>query len=458
MNSIFFDLETSDKNPIGQIINYCFILVNDDFEPIDVLKGLVRISRLQIPSPGAIIANRTDVLEHQALAVDSEAQAMAKIAQFIAKSIEGNTKLPIVGYNSSRFDIPYLRTSFIRNGINPYFSGRIVLRDLLFVSRKLAVTQSDFPFATGSKDPERVSYSLENLCQQFNLLTGLQSHESEADVLLTISLAKVFHQRYRTDVRSFDPFEAFSDQTKPSRGLVRMMLQPVYDPASPVRSHAIPMVLLDFDYRSSLWIDLRRYKEQGDRSAIFWFNHTGGHQFVIGDQEPLTPDEREVVRSALEKLSEITLKNFFEPTTCDIEQDIYRLDFDGIAALEAAIWRGNADQLKRTPNRDARVLFKRYQLAAYPSDTPLTNALSKSLEQYAEYRYLGSAQLAKSVPEGISDEKRKAAFHPSIGEIFNEIAQCKMKNAEDAKLMESLEKFITSSDIFNLLSRKHKAS
>ena len=88
MLTIFYDLETSDRNPVGQIINYSFILVDERYEVLDELSGLIRISRLQIPDPGAILANRTDVIEHQKLANDSEPVALGKIRDFIHAAIQ----------------------------------------------------------------------------------------------------------------------------------------------------------------------------------------------------------------------------------------------------------------------------------------------------------------------------------------------------------------------------------
>ncbi len=459
MNSIFFDLETTDKNPIGQILNYSFILVDDQFEPVDELSGLIQISRLQIPSPQAILANRVDVFEHQRLAQDTEKTAMAKIFQFFSRALETTApgqKLPVIGYNSCRFDIPYLRTSFIRNGINPYFNGRIVLRDLLFAGRKLASLRDDFPRSASrnaAKDQDRVSLTLENLGHEFGLLSGTQSHESRADVLLTIALAKVYRERYHLDVRDFDAFEALRDQSKPVRGMTRWMITPNYALAEKERFLRNPMVLLDFDYRSSLWIDLKRFAEKSDRSAISWFNHSGAQQFVVGEQEPLSPAEQKSVEAALLAFKDITLKNFFEVSSCDIEQDIYRLDFDAIGALEAAIWRGDGEAIKKVSNRDARVVLMRHQLAAYPLTSDLTDVLGKRLAQYAEYRYGGKAQLVKSINEGISEEKLKEAYHPTLDATLVEIGELKRteSNSESLKLLESLEQFIRQSAVFQVL-------
>ena len=33
-------------------------------------------------------------------------------------------------------NLPFLRTSLIRNGINPYFMGKLIYRDLLFLAKK----------------------------------------------------------------------------------------------------------------------------------------------------------------------------------------------------------------------------------------------------------------------------------------------------------------------------------
>jgi hypothetical protein len=451
VKSIFFDLETSDRHPIGQILNYSFILVDDDFVPIERLNGLVRISRLQIPSPQAILANRINVLEHQQQAVDTEVQALTKIYQFIAKAIEKDYKLPIIGYNAARFDIPYLRTSFIRNGINPYFNGKIIVRDLLFLSRRLAVTEPEFPRSVSNKDTNRISYSLENLSQQFGLLTGSQLHESEADVLLTIELAEIYFKRFNYDIRRFEPFEAFNEQSKPEKGMIRYSLTPEYNVDTKDVAIITPLVLLDFDYRSSLWVDLSRFKQSREKSSINWYNHNGGHQFICAEHQPLNPTEQQLVSEALSTLSHIKLKNFFEPSSCDIEQDIYRLDFDAIAALEAAIWRGEGEALKKTPNRDARVLFMRYQLNA--DCDKLTEKLRERLLQYAEYRYLGKAQLAKSIAQDASDEKRRDAFHPTLDQILKQADEIKSQSKESEVIMQSLISFIRSTEIFDVLSR-----
>ncbi len=423
MKSIFFDLETSDKNPIGQILNYCFVLVDDDFSVLEELSGLVKISPTQLPTPGAILANRIDVREHQQAALDREPQAMLKISEFLVSALErfgASEKIPVIGYNSARFDIPFLRTSFIRNGINPYFNGRISPKDLLFVSRKLATCDQRFPRpVVKSGDSSRVSLSLENLCHEFSLLSGAQAHESRADVLLTIALAKTYFDTFGIDVRTFEAFEMFQGQEKVRRGDIRWALYPEYDPTLPRASEPNALVLLDTDGRSSLWIDLKRFAEFRDRRAISWYNHSAGYQLISASREAITKDERGVADEALEMFSQVTTKNFFSRSTCDIEQDIYRVDFDGINLLQAAIWRNAPDGIKNSSNRDLKVLYTRYLLAQLPFEGLNESQLSK-LRAYAEYRYGGVLQLTKTAPDSSwTPEATREAFHPRFEELLS---------------------------------------
>ena len=211
MYAVFYDLETTSKNTIGQILNYSFILVDDEMKPIGELSGLVKMSRLQLPEPGAILANRTDVVEHQKVAVDNEPTAMKKIEQFISKCIQtAQGAIAFVGYNSSRFDLGYLRTSFIRNGINPYFKGLLSSRDLLHAVQKAYLTSAEFRDAVQKqcRGEKRLSLSLQTVSHALGLLEGVQAHESREDVLLTIRLAVWLKEHCTIDVRSYEAYEA----------------------------------------------------------------------------------------------------------------------------------------------------------------------------------------------------------------------------------------------------------
>ena len=64
MSYIFYDLETTDLNYCGQILNYAFVEVDEDWKEVSEFCGKVKISRTQLPNPYAILANRVNVLTH----------------------------------------------------------------------------------------------------------------------------------------------------------------------------------------------------------------------------------------------------------------------------------------------------------------------------------------------------------------------------------------------------------
>lgn len=456
MYSIYYDLETTDKNTIGQIINYSFMLVNSDLEVVDELSGLIKISRLQIPDPGAILANRTDVLEHQSKAEDHEPRAMRRIADFFASSIKrASAAVPLIGFNSARFDLGYLRTSFIRNGFNPYFSGKIVPRDLLHVAQKAYLTCPEFrdQIRREREGESKLSLSLQTISRALGLLEGVQAHESREDVLLTIRVAKWLRESCNLDPATFEAYEGAKLHSTVRSGAVYLSEEPDYDLHSKSYVAKRPVTLLDADHRSALWIDLDRYVSAQDPSCIMW-RSAAKNAFFINSQAVSNTDLAEVARSAVRQFKNMTLKNFFEKSTCDIEQDIYRLDFDHMELYSRAVSANDKALLRECRLPEAKVLWLRYQLANPQASIKDANT-SELLRKYALHRYGGKLQLARTVREG----ERNEAFHSTLAEMARRLVQAQeaaaaTRNAADLRLMSSLERFIRESDIAKVAGRE----
>jgi len=450
-NAIFFDLETSDSNPIGQILNYSFIAVDGNYKIIDELSGLIKISQLQLPSPGAILANRIDVQGHQEEAQDREAQALAKITRFLQSVLE-RTRAPVsfVGYNSSRFDLNFLRTSLIRNGFNPYYKGQLVSRDLLHLVRKAYTTHETFStiMRESRKGEERLSLSLESVGRALEVLQGAQLHESRADVLLTIDVARWFSDNTGLHIGTFDAYEALRLHSTVRSGAVYVVAEPQYDLAAHDPIKHTPMSLLDADHRSALWIDLDAYAREPSPRAISW-RSANRHDLFTSGQALRDDTYISLARRAIDQFKGITLKNFFEKSTCDIEQDIYRLDFDDMDALCTAISTGNRGAIAKCTNKDARVLWVRYCLA----NAPFLNGDEKQrsiFKQYAEHRYGGTLQISKNR----SEESLKN--HPTLDELLDEIDRVQDASMAESKrgdfaLMESLRRFYVESAVYKSL-------
>lgn len=484
MRAIFYDLETSDAEPIAQILNYSFIAVDDSLSPLAECSGDIQLSRLQLPSPEAILKNRVDVIAHRARALPSEHEAMRSIAAFLQRMIdEAKGPVALVGFNSNKFDLLRVRTSFIRNGINPYFGGKLQYRDLLTVVRALYVRHPEFP------RPERLneegvstlSLSLEEVSRVLGILEGTQSHHSREDVLLTIALAKALKERFALDVRHTPGFEAAQILSSPrwrkEPGLCLWRLQPEYELGHESRARRTPYAVLDADHRSCLMIDLERYGAGEGESSIRWFNFSTG-EFLFGGEaaqgEYLRVGDGNVrlvdlAISARKEFAPLNLKNYFDKSTCDIEQDIYRIDFQGIEVLAKLIREGGSLPRDKTENttrvegghpreksalNDIRVLLVRYRLRESKS---LDAEGQRVLASYGRYRYGGTMRLTKhEVPE--EEGKHEPRYHPSLRDMFKKINE-RLKGVEgppgplldeDRWLLESLKSYYLSSELVQL--------
>jgi hypothetical protein len=450
MYAIFYDLETTDRNCIGQILNYSFILVDDELKPIDEISGLVRISRLQLPEPGAILANRTDVLEHQRVAQDNERLAMQKISDFIWSCIRrAKGAVAFAGYNSSRFDLQYLRTSLIRNGFNPYFDNKLSARDLLHVVQKAYLTSEELRSKVREvrKGEKKLSLSLETVTRALELLDGVQAHESRADVLLTIRLAGWLKEKTGLDVATYEAYEGLRLHTTAGSGAVYFAEEAQYDMSEPNFAARTPYTVLAADHKRALWINLDRYAVQQDPRAISW-RSAQKSAFFVSPQASADRELQALARAAIKQFHGITLSNFFKKSTCDVEQDIYRLDFNSLDLFCQAVQQNKRELLSALKAPEAKVLFTRYRLAAPELNLgdPSTREVFK---RYAMYRYGGELQLARSVED---NHDGIGTHHSRLSDMVKALDQARdaalaQNEAADIKLLNSLESFYRASEV-----------
>ncbi len=450
MYAIYYDLETSDRNTVGQILNYSFILVDDSLAPLDELSGVVKLSRLQLPEPGAILANRTDVLAHQLRAVDHERDAMGRISEFVARCIRAaKGAVAFIGYNSSRFDLPFLRTSLIRNGFNPYFENKVSPRDLLHVVQKAYLTSQPFREAVlkQRQGEKNLSLSLETVTKALGLLEGVQEHESRADVMLTIRLAEWLKRETGLDAAAYEAYEGLKLHSTAGSGAVYMVEEPQYDLGERAFSVSVPYTLLVCDHKRALWINLERYSAKQEPSAISW-RSAQKNAFFVSDKACQDRELQGLARAAIKQFQNVTLRNFFKRTTCDVEQDIYRLDFQALDAYCRAIREGRRELLADLRGPEAKVLFTRYRLAA--PELSLADPSSREVfRRYAVYRYGGELQLARSLDE---EGDRVGSHHVTLREMVSSLERSReaamLENRpDDIRLLDSLERFYRQSEV-----------
>lgn len=457
MHAVFYDLETSDKNVVGQIINYCFICVDETLRPLDEISGLIKLSRLQIPDPGAILANRTDVQRHQQEAQEYEPEAMRAIASFIDRCIvRAQGAITLIGYNSARFDLGYLRTSLIRNGIDPYFNQRLAPRDLLHAVHKAYLTSQRFrELVLKQRGSERkLSLSLQTVGHALGLLDGVQAHESREDVVLTLKVAEWLRRECDLDPVTFDGYQGIAMHSTARSGTVYFQQQPEYDLESNQTISRTPVTLLDATNKAGLWIDLERYAHKASPECIMW-RSVGKHPFFVAPQATDDSELRRLARAAITQFKAINLRNFFKPSNCDVEMDIYRLDFDNRDIFQRAVESNDKKILERCTLPEAKILWARRMLAN-PRASIGDPKTAETLRQYALYRYGGKMQLVRNVAE--REEENESHFHATLSEMVQRLMQSRevaavAHNAEDQQLLDSLERYIRSCDIVRVAGR-----
>ena len=378
---------------------------------------------------------------------------MRAIRDFLDQAVVefGEYRVVLTGYNSARFDLEYLRTSLIRNGFNPYF--KVVNRDLFFLSRKLYVSEPEFPRVENPAEPGRISLRLESLCSAFGLLTGPQLHESSADVKLTIALAQRYLEDFGLDVRQYSAYEPRElDAARPGTLIER--LTPLYDSADPSRSEACPYVLLDSNYRYALWINLRRFeelrakKEPAERAVEFF--KLEGSEFFSDLRTCKGKDTVRLAAEAFEQLKRISLRNFFKESDCDIEAQIVRIDHQNLDVLHRRLWQNEAD---RALSEDARRILVRFKLANAPDGSP---GLDAKLRDYALYRYGGRMKLSRWSQETFEEGVLQEGFHPAFSELMEEIDTCEAAavTEDDRTLMKALRQFYLNSHIYRVCGKE----
>ncbi|MDY6090871.1 MAG: hypothetical protein SPJ04_06420 [Bdellovibrionota bacterium] len=488
MISIFFDLETSTTEPIGQILNYSFIATDDKFEIIDECSDSVKISPLELPVADAILANRIDVIEHQKHNYLNETLSMKKIFDFFTKMIEKNKgeKIILIGYNSLKFDVPYLRTSMIRNGLSPYFRGKIIYRDLLHLVRKLSCVRTDFIRTSkcdvkddNSKEKNKLSLTLETTCQNYNVLLGKQTHESRNDVILTINLAKKLQEVFNADIRDYGGYELTYSEHIEYKNTKKIFtpIFPQYDLSNARIYENRNYVLLDFSDKYSLWVDLEKYENYlkkienneiqiGDLKAkkkvISWYSFAASSLYKpnINQQKEIIIDDNynNLALKALDDLKDINLKNYFDISVCDIEQDIYRLDFNSLDNLHKIIWENDNCVSKENRSKNLNIVLSRWKLKNIDWDSIDFNNKQnedkiKFLNMYSEYRYGGKNKLLLNKFSNF-DSLDNNDFHKSYKELIDRIKDLKIEkkeNREDVELLDSLYKFYKESYISKVL-------
>ena len=447
---IIFDLETTEKYALGQIINLAAIAVNHKFEVIDKLRLDVSLSRTQLPSPEALLVNRTNLTKHKEIAVLNERQAIMKLFDFVKNQIDENRvgEVIIAGQNTSRFDLEFLRSNALRSGLYPYFS-RVIYSDLIFLSKKLVLTNPEVRKLL-TKEDGTISVSLEFLTNQLGVSLGKQTHDSLDDVMLTLEVFKHYAKNYDLNVFEYDAYEA--DAFHPKHGDV---FKVATVEASKVAERMYALHWEDQKY--ALWLNVTDFKPELGKKNLWWKTKRNSSMIITERVK-----DKEIIERAKQMLNhpdvvDVDVDTYFDIPDCDPELHITTVKYKNIEAAVDYMNSGDPSKIKAlenegTPAHTNMLEFIKRNAMIYREG----EVADKLLRSYALKRYSGKMKTQKFT---YGEEKPYSAkhidrevYHPSLKQRLATIETLLKEKTkeEDKEILLALKEHILSSDIVKL--------
>ena len=127
------------------------MLVDEHYQPIKECAGLIKPNRMELPACGAILVNQLSI---QRCMNDGqrECDAAITIHQFLQQCTQDHGHVPLVGFNSARFDFKHVEKLLLKHGLSPTFYGKITSLDIYQYSKYCALTEPDkFPLSNIKK-------------------------------------------------------------------------------------------------------------------------------------------------------------------------------------------------------------------------------------------------------------------------------------------------------------------
>ncbi len=191
-NYIFYDTETSGTDTrFDQVFQYCAMRTDDRFRRIEHLNVRARRLPYIIPRPQALLVTHID--PHT---LDDHPLSYHEMACLIHRTLESWTPAVFVGFNSTRFDEPIVRSMFWQNLLNPYLTNTAHSKrlDLLAVIHTALAIRPDVLVIPKHPVSGKKSMKLEHLAPA-NGYAGHNAHDALGDVEATAYLAGLIRAR-----------------------------------------------------------------------------------------------------------------------------------------------------------------------------------------------------------------------------------------------------------------------
>ena len=404
---IFYDFETSQKDFLGQILAYYFVLVDDTLSPMSECEGLIKPNRLELPAAGAIKVNQLSINT----CIDtglSEFDAATKIYSFLEETTRQYGHVPLVGFNSARFDFKHLEKLLLKYGLSPTFYGKVNSLDIYQFSKYCAQLNPDtFPFVFQKRqDTDTYSFKLEDLANAFECLDAPQTHDAKDDVDLTIALTQKLTDTFGISLSEFQQKQHNTAVFIEKESYIKEPYFQFEQPTdTPIIRYNEWLVIGKASKSTFILLDVNAYhtverSEFSDYSAITKYVNTRTTALLGSTHAQTTAHTAMLSDPNVQKISENALQYFkLFPVDWDIEYRPWAIGFDHIQQLRTYIERLHHDPdsyssiindwkacKKTTPNRTNELnlmitLFNRFYLNFHPTPAP------EHIEKYIAPRY-----------------------------------------------------------------------
>jgi DNA polymerase III epsilon subunit-like protein len=430
MRYVFYDFETSGTDLLDQILSFAFVETTPKYKIEDSLTGTIKPNKTQWPHPQAIFTNKLNIEILQTTGIH-EWEAAASIHSFLQKCINTHQRIILIGYNSARFDWEFLKSLFIRYGLSPYFMGKIIHIDLLYMVRQCYFQHSDtfpLPHSTATTGHTYRSMTLETVAKTLHILSEKQQHDALADVQICINLAHELEKRWQ-----------ISPQNSRYHTLSQCKMWQIYrqkiahfsenpEELKPfIWKYWIPLAQ---EKNGGLALDLQRWITQdytAPEKAIKYTNQTRHEMCLEAVNEADVPEIYQAAYtqalSTPELLTLTMADHFATPPDWDIAYQLHALGFKRIETLRYYIL-----QLIKNPDSNVSSVSKLWAERKEPKDVHLIQLLNRAYleihpnpKQAHLMKYIQARYIAGHMYRNPED---KPNMRENIAWVENELKRC----------------------------------
>lgn len=439
--------------------------MDEDHTILQELNGFVRPNRLECPETHAILTNKLNI-DQLKKEGRPEIFVAKRIHKFLKEITDAHGDIPMVGFNSAKFDFKHYEKLSIKFGINPTLGGKIKSLDVLQYAKHLAINNLDtFPFTKVSDETtnhvnQRFCFKFETLAKRFNCYRP-QKHEAKDDCLLTMELVHAIESNYDYSLKDFyhdqlntDAFNAYDQllihkkfefHQNEEKPVTKTSQWVVIGKAS---NHAYNILNIDDFFWSrpkEMWSLKFMTKQVNVRNSAF-----------IVKRKLIDKDLTDIIDHPDVQTLMNNPKNFYDyfPNSWDIEYVPWKIGVENIPRLYDAIARLQrnflifdellyelADQIKQTSIKrviQANVLaqlFRRFYINTFPKPDQL------EFERMCYSRYISN---------GMYRDLRLATCPLTELDYIDDYVKRPETSEDDKKNLLSLRKFLTDNFIHTI--------